>query len=504
MALHQPSRQISRPFSRTMATRAVAPLDALWRWCTRPLLLLLLATLTLALTLAGRLLPQLPANLQGDATETSRWLLNSSAQLGTPGDILRGLGLFDVLTSPLLRWLLLLLAALLVLQLGRQLGSALQMRRVQRLRLDDLREPTRSGEPVALPVAAPHRLRTTHDSPPDVLLVAVRAELTRRFGHVDELRVQEISIQERDAADESERVDVVEEMRLLATRDLRASGLRPLLALGLGLALASAWWVAGQSWSAISPPLVPGDSFARPAQNFRVQYVVLEPAETATADDSQGEADGATPGVPAFALRLQSGDVTRELPLTQPDMHLSLSGVRVRALVVAPGLFVRTVDGSARLVALGGSDFQRAVGLAFPSANFGVTVQQGSEAALEFVRVDKADAGTRFDVKITPLAPEGKPHSEAIAGAVQTIDGGGALLEVVRVPSVQVVARHTPGLWLLWPAGLLVAAGLVGLWRRPAFALVQIVPWPGGRTVVVAQGSGRGALAGLENIHGRD
>ena len=103
-------------------------------WCTRPLLLLGLALLALGLTLLGLALPQrLPPGL-------------------------------DVLTSPLLRWLFRLLGALTLLQLGRQIGTALQMRRVQTLRPDDLRAPAAAGEPVALPMAVPHRLRTTQEA----------------------------------------------------------------------------------------------------------------------------------------------------------------------------------------------------------------------------------------------------------------------------------------------------------------------------------------------------
>ena len=78
-------------------------------------------------------------------------------------------------------------------------------------------------------------------------------------------------------------------------------------------------------------------------------------------------------------------------------------------------------------------------------------------------------AGTGFLVDVLPLAADGSPRSEVIAGAVQTLDAAGVPVQVVRVPSVQVMARRTPGGWLLVPAGLLIAAGLLGLWRRPAF-----------------------------------
>ncbi len=470
MTLNQQTRQLSRP-----ALRAMAPLDALWRWCTRPLLLLGLALLALGLTLLGLALPQrLPPGL-------------------------------DVLTSPLLHWLFRLLGALTLLQLGRQIGTALQMRRVQTLRPDDLRAPAAAGEPVALPMAVPHRLRTTQEAAPDAVLVLVRNELTRRFGHVQEMRVQEISVGEIDVAGQDEPV-VAEEMRLLATRDLHASGLRPLLLLGLLLSLIAAWWAAGQSWAAISPPLVPGETFAYAARDFRVQYAAtsLEAVEEEGAERESLEAQGQR-GVPALALRLQHGEAIRDLPLTQPETRLTLDGVRVRALVVAPGLLVRTADGSNRLVAPGGSDLRNAVGLAFPSVNLEVELQQGDDAVLRFVRTAEdgpnsgtdGAAGTGFLADVIPLAADGSPRSEAIAGAVQTLDAAGVPVEVVRVPSVQVMARRTPGGWLLVPAGLLIAAGLLGLWRRPAFVLVQIVPWPGARTVVIAQGSSRRGVMGL-------
>ncbi len=486
MTLNRQMRQLSRP-----SLRALAPLDALWRWCTRPLVLLGLALLALGLALLGLALPQLLP----------------------PG--------LDVLTSPLLRWLFQLLSALALLQMARQVGTALQMRRVQMLRPDDLRAPAAAGEPAALPMAAPHRLRTTQEAAPDAVLLLVRNELTRRFGRVDEVRVQEISVGEIDAAGQDEPgqdepVEIAEEMRLLATRDLNASGLRPLLSLGLLLALAAAWWAAGQSWTAISPPLVPGETFAYAARDFRVQYVAPSPEEPAEAVEGEGaeanlgteNAEAAETGrrsVPALALRLQHGDAIRDLPLTQPETRLTLDGVRVRAIAVAPGLLVRTADGSQRLVAPGGSNLRSAVGLAFPSVNLEVELQQGDDAVLRFVRTAEdgsgsgtnGGAGTNFLADVIPLAADGSPRSEVVAEAVQTLDAAGVPVEVVRVPSVQVVARRTPGLWLLVPAGLLIAAGLLGLWRRPAFVLVQIVPWPGARTVVVAQGSSWREVMGL-------
>ena len=488
MTLNRQTRQLSRP-----ALHVMAPLDALWRWCTRPLVLLGLALLALGLALLGLALPQL-----------------------LPPDL-------DVLTSPLLRWLFRLLGALTLLQLGRQIGTALQLRRVQTLRPDDLRAPAAAGEPVALPMVAHgvlQRLRTTQNETPDAVLVLVRDELTERFGRVDEVRVQEISVGESDAAGQDEPVAVAEEMRLLATRDLRASGLRPLLSLGLLLALTAAWWAAGQSWSTVSPPLVPGETFAYTSHDFRVQYVApsvgesLEELPDAVEDEGAQAEPGAAnteaaeigqPTVPALTLRLQHGDEVRDLPLTQPETRLTLDGVRVRAVVVAPGLLVRTADGSQRLVAPGGSDLRSAVGLAFPSVNLEVELQQGDDAVLRFVRTAEDGSGsgtnggasTGFLADVIPLATDGDPRSEVIVGVVQTLDAAGVPVEVVRVPSVQVVARRTPGGWLLVPAGLLIAAGLLGLWRRPAFVLVQIVPWPGARTVVVAQGSSRRGVMGL-------
>ena len=512
MALQQFTRQFHRQFYRPLA-RTTSPLDGLWHWSTRPVLLLLVALATLALVLLGLALPQLPGNLAGDATATSRWLLNTVAQMGTPGDMLRGLGLFDVLASPLLRWLLLLLAALLLLQLGQQLGDALQLQRVRRLRPDDLHAPTAAGEPVPLPVTPRYRQRSTHDVAPDVLLAEVRAALGERFTHVGEVRVQEISLDDTllgegaddgsnssGGNDKGKRVEVAEEMRLLATRDLRASLLRPLLLAGGLLALAAAWWLATQSWGVVSPPLAPGDSFAQPTQNFRVQYVVAEADAAEGNATEEGAAEGKTventavseeavPSVPELLLRVRVGDATRELPLTQAEQRLLLNGVRVRASVVSPGLLVRTLDGRRTLVTPGGSDFRSAVGLGFPSLNLEATLQQANAALLSFVRVEDDAGNTRFDVDIVAQAEA--PRSLTISDAVQTLDAGSASLEIVRVPSVQVVARRTPGGWLLVPAALLVAAGFVGFWRQPAFALVQLVPWPGDRTVLVVQGSGR-------------
>ena len=184
------------------------------------------------------------------------------------------------------------------------------------------------------------------------MLVLVRNELTRRFGHVQEMRVQEISVGEIDVAGQDEPV-VAEEMRLLATRG-------PARERTAATAVAGAAAVAdrgrggrrGRGWAAISPPLVPGETFAYAARDFRVQYAAtsLEAVEEEGAERESLEAQGQR-GVPALALRLQHGEAIRDLPLTQPETRLTLDGVRVRALVVAPALLVRTADGSNRLVA---------------------------------------------------------------------------------------------------------------------------------------------------------
>jgi hypothetical protein len=76
--------------------------------------------------------------------------------------------------------------------------------------------------------------------------------------------------------------------------------------------------------------------------------------------------------------------------------------------------------------------------------------------------------------------------------------GSQANLRIRFLPGLHVRVRYLPGDWLLWGGLVLALAGAVGYLRRPFFALVQLAPWPGERSVLVVQSSSPEPLAELE------
>ncbi|MEZ4620305.1 MAG: hypothetical protein R2867_33020 [Caldilineaceae bacterium] len=60
-------------------------------------------------------------------------------------------------------------------------------------------------------------------------------------------------------------------------------------------------------------------------------------------------------------------------------------------------------------------------------------------------------------------------------------------LAFALLPSMAVEVAHRPGMWLFWPALLLVVLGLIGHRYRPAFVLAQLGNWPEQRSVVIIQ-----------------
>ncbi|MGL4651480.1 MAG: hypothetical protein ACRC1H_18890, partial [Caldilineaceae bacterium] len=127
------------------------------------------------------------------------------------------------------------------------------------------------------------------------------------------------------------------------------------------------------------------------------------------------------------------------------------------------------------------------------AAEVGVVLPQpGSE---QFVLLPAQNAGLRL-VRLPGdeprfLAELYGPNAEqplsrtTITGIQSTLlmplsDGSDAqlALELTRTTGVDVQIRRTPGLWLLVPGLLLALAGLLPLWKRPAFLLAEVMPWP--------------------------
>jgi hypothetical protein len=64
-------------------------------------------------------------------------------------------------------------------------------------------------------------------------------------------------------------------------------------------------------------------------------------------------------------------------------------------------------------------------------------------------------------------------------------------LRLQPLSGLDITVRSWPQQWMVWPAFLLLLAGLVSLVRPPAFLLVQVSEWPESRAAVTAQSSRR-------------
>ena len=135
------------PDERGVAMRGI---QAIWTICREPRLLLGVLSVALLLVLVALWVPQMPSQLQSNPAAANRWLLDISRELGRGGDILRALGIFNLLSSPLFRTLLLTAAFLLAIQVADQLGVLLALRQLPAA----LQEPVKqAGDPLVLPPA---------------------------------------------------------------------------------------------------------------------------------------------------------------------------------------------------------------------------------------------------------------------------------------------------------------------------------------------------------------
>lgn len=110
--------------------------------------MLVLLALTGMVLLVSVLLPQAPA--LGAEQATARWLAETAARYGSLGETLRAAGLFDLAHAPWVRGLLALLAFILLLRLGLNVGET-----AQRLRAPD------PAQTAALAARWPHHATAT-------------------------------------------------------------------------------------------------------------------------------------------------------------------------------------------------------------------------------------------------------------------------------------------------------------------------------------------------------
>ncbi|MCL4834798.1 MAG: hypothetical protein KJZ86_20325 [Caldilineaceae bacterium] len=454
------------------------PFPLLWESLRRPLLLVGVAGFLLLLVIVGLALPQLPGQFADDPAGATRWLLTTRNEYGGLGTLLNGLGLFDLIHSPLIRGGLAVLGLLLLIHLGEQVADIQRSRQLPGL-LAAAKGAT--GEPLPIPGSGQvFRSRSGLDASFAQMAGAISRRLGDRFDANPSVLVRRAQVSEGGG-----------EMRWLVQGHAWAYYVRPLLLAGILLALAVLWGGVNFGWEVNPPPLAPGGEFRFPQRELHLRYTVL--------DANEGQKNGLA------ALQVELGDASQLLALGRTHTA-RLNNTTIRMESKVPGILVES-DSEVNFLLPGQVGAINRIGFVFPAA--------GSE---ESVLIPDADMGLR----LVRLAEEGRFLIETIAGEggavtrseisqdesrqVYLVRGERAgqqiTIELRLLPAVTVRVRYLPGDGLLWASLALVLTGIVGYVRRPYFALVQLGPWPEERSVLVVQSSSPEPLAELEgSIH---
>ena len=458
--------------------------DGVWRFLVDARLLAILGVLLLILTLLGLVLPQLPGQLRSEPLAAERWLAATTAGYGVLGGVLRGLGAFDVLRSLFFLVLLAALIFVLLLHTADAVRVALAMRRLP-ARLDDATLP--GGE--ALPVVVPHPIGRWRDAVPlssAAIMQECETSIRMWAGRVERrmLRVTPaLPQQEASLPDTADAPTMIVEERLLGASGLVESALRPLLPLGMVLALLVVAWYSMAGHSFLPAPLLPGERASDAVLGLTAEYQLNTPQ----------------PGVLGPVLKVTRGEEEQTLPLQTG--RVTLDNVNVAVQPGAPALVVYTLDERAQLARPGQSSRAAMVGVGFPDlGSEQVLVLPESGIGMRMIRQDGGAPASDDDAFVVEVfqgdseAPVQRfPINRSEVKRIET-PGGDIALGFAPIAMFQMQAYTALGVWLLVVALLLVAAGAYGFWRRPAFVLVQVGPWPVERSVVVVQSDRPGEL----------
>lgn len=448
-------------------------LAAVWRALSHPLPLLGVAVPVALYLLAGWILPQMPGQYVGNPTQATRWLLEIESQYPGWGRLLAGLGLFNVLHSPVFRLLMAALTLLLLVQVGDSLAVW------QRARLLKARLPTETGKAgEALPVPGPgpiHRRRWIQPGDTETLAASasrcldVLAASTGRLARFLEIQ----------------RAQIDRERRWLiqfADWTALARGVTPA---GLVLALAGLWMGINLGWSVQATDLAPGEEVRFPRWGVNVRLPLSGP----------GNADPS--GLPV-EVELDGTQATLVGP---GPLRAQVDGADVTIRPGSPGLLLATTDGQPRLALPGSGQTTAQMAFVFPGvADEQVVLLPEVGVGVRMVRLDTETPS--FLVEIVDGASlevlDRQQVSESARVPVQRPGGGPAVyLQITPVAGVNVFVSHWPGQVWVWVGLVLALVGLVGVWIRPFFVLLQLSPWPGEHGVWVAQSDRAERLVGL-------
>jgi hypothetical protein len=462
----------------------------LWRAAASPWLVLMLSTLLVLLLALTWVLPQVPGQLSSEAGAAERWLTAAAATRGGLGILLRSLGLFQIMHSPLLQLLLALLLFTLLVQLARLLWTAYVLRKAPAVL--DVTSGI-NGEPLPITAAGTLlRWRLSHPAQPLALAGELQRLLDARLRHVDRrtARVAAVALPPGEENDQAllEPTDAITlEERLLALRGLNGVLLRPLLILGMLLALALIWINALFGWEFTAQQLVPGERTADAVHDLRFEYHLEQPS----------------PGFLQPSLIATVGNDTVSIPVTQ-EMQEQVGNAIVRAQPGTPGLLVRTVDDALLLARPGQAVPVSAIGLGFPSVGSEETLLLPQQAVgLRIVRMEQGERGPVEDGFLIEVYQGGneRPVARTTVDRSEIVSipifSGEVLLAVTPLPNLSIQVRHSPGYWLLWPALALLMLGALGFVQQSGFVLAQIGPWPPERSVITLQSDLPGEMASL-------
>ncbi|MCB0130496.1 MAG: hypothetical protein KDD78_06595 [Caldilineaceae bacterium] len=470
------------PDERGVAMRGI---QAIWTICREPRLLLGVLSVALLLVLVALWVPQMPSQLQSNPAAANRWLLDISRELGRGGDILRALGIFNLLSSPLFRTLLLTAAFLLAIQVADQLGVLLGLRQLPTA----LQQPVKqAGDPLLLPPAlAAFRQRLARPQAPAALAPQMATRAAARFDRVQSSAATYADASSANADANGDHEDAPVEQRLLATRFHAFAYLRPLLPLGLLLAVLSLWFNSTFGWAVLPSPLVPGQQYRYPLRDLTMLYPIDQSGAGApTGDRPMG-------ALPVGTLDVTLGGQQAIVPLGDSTR---LNGVTIRTEAGDRGLIVQTEPPNRRMARAGEPAATTAIGLLFPTAGSEESLLIPDESlGIRLVRLNE-DGGTDFMVEV---------YNVTQAAAVQrfelTLDGpqtvklnrAGLQLSLRPAMGVESAVRHEPGVWLGWLGAALATVGLLGFVRRPDFLVAQIGALSPRQSAVILQ-SNRASL----------
>ncbi len=448
------------------------PFMAVWRALGHPVPLLLVAGAVALYLLAALLLPQLPGQYVDSPAQALRWSLETQSRFGTWGEILGALGLFRVLHSVGFRLLLAVLTLLLWVHLGDGVARWQRLRLLGRLLETPVDGP---GAPLPIPGPGPiHRVRWVAPGAPSSPEIVDRclADLASGERRLDRF------LRRRETTGDTER-------RWLLHSPPWWGLLWALVPGGVLLALAGVWLAVSVGWSFQVADLAPGDEVRFPRRDVTVRYPMPR----------LGEAGTALPQVEVEVAGSQGLFPLGERP------RGALNGVEVTVDPGAPGLVLATVDGAPRLRLPGNPQPMAQLAFVFPTqAHEQAILLPEAGVGIRIVRLEGTPS--RFLVQaVDGQTLEVLAQDEVVDRAQVAIpgDAGGSeiRLQVHTVAGLDVTVRYWPGRWLTWLGLALALVGLAALWLRPFFLLLQWSPWPGERSVWVAQSDHPHRLAQL-------